>query len=200
MNFSDKTIGFAMTGSHCTHDEVLPQMARLVEYGARVIPILSHTVALVDSRFGTAEYWKKKVYEITGEKPLMSIPEVEPLGPSGILDCLVIAPCTGNSLARLANAMTDGPVLMAAKAQMRNHRPVVLAISTNDALGLNAANLAKLLVAKDVYFVPFGQDNPQKKPKSMVAQMELIPETCLSAINGQQFQPLLVEKYRTLTS
>src|SRR5690606_6289445 len=128
------------------------------------------------------------------------IPEVEPLGPSGLLDCLVIAPCTGNTLARLANALTDGPVLMAAKAQMRNHRPVVLAISTNDALGLNAANIAKLLAAKDIYFVPFGQDNPQQKPKSMVAQMELIPETCLSAINGQQIQPLVVEKYRTLTS
>lgn len=200
MNFADKTIGFAMTGSHCTHDEVLPQMVRLVELGARVIPILSHTVATVDSRFGTAEDWKKKVYEITGEKALMTIPEVEPFGPKGIIDCLVIAPCTGNSIARLANALTDGPVLMAAKAQMRNHRPVVLAISTNDALGLNAANLAKLLAAKDIYFVPFGQDHPHKKPKSMVAQMDLIPETCMSAMKGQQFQPILVEKYRPLTS
>jgi dipicolinate synthase subunit B len=200
MNFMDKTIGFALTGSHCTHDEVLPQMARLVDLGARVVPIVSHTVAQVDSRFGTAEDWKRKVCDITGETPLMTIPEVEPLGPKGLIDCLVVAPCTGNSLARLANALTDGPVLMAAKAQMRNHRPVVLAISTNDALGLNAANLAKLLAAKDIYFVPFGQDNPQQKPKSMVAQMELIPETCLSAMQGQQFQPLLVEKYRAITS
>lgn len=200
MKFTDKTIGFALTGSHCTHDEVLPQMVRLVEMGARVIPILSHTVATVDSRFGTAEDWKRKVYEITGEQPRMTIPEVEPLGPSNLLDCLVIAPCTGNSLARLANALTDSPVLMAAKAQMRNHGPVILAISTNDALGLNASNLAKLLSARDVYFVPFGQDHPHKKPKSMVAQMDQIPETCLSAMKGQQIQPLLVEKYRTLTS
>lgn len=200
MNFSGKTIGFAMTGSHCTHDQVLPQMVRIVEMGAHVIPILSHTVATVDSRFGTAEDWKRKVYKITGEKPLTTIPEVEPLGPSEKLDCLVIAPCTGNSIARLANALTDSPVLMAAKAQMRNHRPVVLAISTNDALGLNAINLAKLLSAKDIYFVPFGQDHPHKKPKSMVAQMELIPQTCMSAMEGRQFQPLLVEKYVSLPS
>lgn len=200
MNFAGLTIGFAMAGSHCTHDEVLPQMKRLIELGARIIPIISHTVATVDSRFGTAEDWKRKIKEITGETPLMSIPEVEPLGPKGLLDCLVIAPCTGNTLARLANAITDGPILMAAKAQMRNHRPVVLAISTNDALGLNAANLARLLAAKDIYFVPFGQDNPEKKPKSMVARMELIPETCLAAIEGKQLQPLLVEKYHYLTS
>lgn len=200
MNFEGLTIGFALSGSHCTHDEVLPQMKRLVEEGARIIPILSHTVATVDSRFGTAEDWKRQIVEMTGETPLMTIPEVEPLGPQGLLDCLVIAPCTGNTLARLANAISDGPVLMAAKAQMRNHRPVVLAISTNDALGLNAVNLARLLPAKDLYFVPFGQDHPEKKPKSMVARMELIPETCLSAIEGRQLQPLIVEKYRDFTS
>nr|WP_255526388.1 dipicolinate synthase subunit B [Thermoactinomyces sp. CICC 24227] len=194
------TIGFGMTASHCTHDEVLPQMKRLVELGANVIPVISHTVATVDSRFGTAEDWKKKIKEITGRPPLMTIPEVEPFGPEKSLDCYVIAPCTGNSLAKLANALTDSPVLMAAKAQMRNHRPVVVAISTNDALGLNAVNLAKLLAAKDIYFVPFGQDAPEKKPKSMVARMELIPETCLAAIEGKQLQPLIVEKYRDLTS
>ncbi|SFJ23703.1 dipicolinate synthase subunit B [Thermoflavimicrobium dichotomicum] len=200
MNFHNATIGFALTGSHCTHDEVLPQMKRLVELDAQVIPIISHTVATVDSRFGKASDWIKQIEEITGRKPLMSIPETEPFGPKKMLDCLVIAPCTGNSLARLANALTDGPVLMAAKAQMRNHRPVVLAISSNDALGLNAANLAKLLAAKDIYFVPFGQDNPEGKPKSMVARMELIPETCLAAMNGRQLQPLIVEKYRYLTT
>ncbi|SHF32521.1 dipicolinate synthase subunit B [Seinonella peptonophila] len=200
MNFHGKTIGFALTGSHCTHDEVLPEMKRLVSLGADVIPILSHTVATVDSRFGTAEDWKQRVIEITGNTPLMTVPETEPLGPSQKLDCLVIAPCTGNTMARLANALTDGPVLMAAKAQIRTHRPVVLAISTNDALGFNAANIAKLLPAKDFYFVPFGQDNPEKKPKSMVARMEMIPETCFEAIVGKQIQPLIVEKYRDLTS
>lgn len=200
MNFEGKTIGFGMTGSHCTHDEVLPQMKRFVELGARVIPILSHTVATVDSRFGNAEDWKKKIIEITGETPLMTIPETEPLGPSKLLDCYVIAPCTGSSMARLANAFTDGPILMAAKAQMRNHRPVVVAISTNDALGINAVNLARLLATKDIYFVPFGQDDPEKKPKSMVARMDLIPDTCLAAMEGKQLQPMVVEKYRYLTS
>ncbi|MBD1373485.1 dipicolinate synthase subunit B [Hazenella sp. IB182357] len=200
MNFEGFTIGFGMTGSHCTHDEVLPQMKRLVNLGARVIPIISHTVATVDSRFGTAEDWFEQISDITGEKVLTTIPETEPLGPSKLLDCYVIAPLTGNSLARLANALTDGPILMAAKAQMRTHRPVVLAISTNDALGFNSANLATLLMAKDIYFVPFGQDAPEKKPKSMVARMELIPETCMMAIENRQIQPLIVEKYRDLTS
>jgi dipicolinate synthase subunit B len=196
MDFRGKTIGFGLTGSHCTHDEVLPQLERLVELGANVIPLITHTVATVDTRFGTAEDWKRKIRDITGKTPLMTMQEAEPLGPSKALDCYVIAPCTGNSLARLANAITDSPVLMAAKATMRNHRPVVVAISTNDALGLNAANLAKLLTAKDIYFVPFGQDAPEKKPKSMVARMELIPETCLAAMEGRQIQPMIVEKFR----
>lgn len=200
MKFEGITVGFALSGSHCTHDEVLPQMSRLVELGANVIPIISHTVATVDTRFGTAEDWKAKIEEITGKRPLGTIQETEPLGPSKMLDCLVVAPCTGNTLARLANALTDGPVLMAAKAQMRNHRPVVLAISTNDALGLNAQNLARLLVSKDIYFVPFGQDAPEKKPKSMVARMELIPDTVLAAVEGRQLQPLIVEKYRYFPS
>ncbi|MFC4077887.1 dipicolinate synthase subunit B [Salinithrix halophila] len=200
MDLTGKTIGFGLTGSHCTHDEVLPQMERFVELGARVIPIVSHTVQKVDSRFGTAKDWMEKIKGITNEKIYASVPEVEPIGPKNLLDCMLIAPCTGNSLARLANALTDGPVLMAAKAQMRNHRPVVLAISTNDALGLNAANLARLLAAKDIYFVPFGQDNPEGKPKSMVARMDLIPETVQAAMDGYQLQPLIVEKYRDLTS
>ncbi|PTX58636.1 dipicolinate synthase subunit B [Melghirimyces profundicolus] len=200
MNLEGKTIGFGMTGSHCTHDEALPQMKRLVELGARVIPILSHTVQTVDSKFGDAADWLKKIKEITGEKIITSVPEAEPIGPKKLLDGMLIAPCTGNSLARLANALTDGPVLMAAKAQMRNQRPVVLAISTNDALGLNAANLARLLPARHIYFVPFGQDSPEKKPNSLVARMELIPETVESAINGRQIQPLIVEKYRDLIS
>ncbi len=200
MSLEGKRIGFALTGSHCTHAEVLPQMKRLTQAGARVIPIVSHTVATVDSRFGTADSWLSKIKEITSEPMISTIPEAEPIGPKKLLDCLVIAPCTGNSLARLANALTDGPVLMAAKAQMRNGRPVVLAISTNDALGLNAANLARLLPAKNIYFVPFGQDAPDKKPNSLVARMELIPETCEAAMEGSQFQPILVEKYRYLPS
>jgi dipicolinate synthase subunit B len=196
VNMEGKTIGFGLTGSHCTHDEVLPQMERLVSLGARVVPILSHTVQTVDSKFGEAVEWLRKIRTISGEEPITTIPEAEPIGPKKLLDCMVIAPCTGNSLARLANALTDGPVLMAAKAQMRNQRPVVVAISTNDALGLNAANLARLLPARNIYFVPFGQDNPFVKPNSLVADMEQIPETVAAAMRGEQIQPLIVEKYR----
>lgn len=132
--------------------------------------------------------------EITGNDIISTIVEAEPLGPSKLLDVMVIAPCTGNTTSKLANAMTDSPVLMAAKAQMRNQRPLVLAISTNDGLGLNAANIAKLLVAKNIYFVPFGQDNPVQKPNSLVARMDLVPETCIAALEGRQLQPLLVER------
>ncbi|MCS1351259.1 dipicolinate synthase subunit B [Mechercharimyces sp. CAU 1602] len=200
MNIAGKTIGFALTGSHCTHDEVLPQMQRLVDEGARIIPIVSYTVANVDSKFGAAEKWLAKIREITGEKIIATIPEAEPIGPKKWLDCLVIAPCTGGTLARLANAVTDSPVLMAAKAQMRTYRPVVVGISTNDALGLNAANIAKLLPIGELFFVPFGQDNPEAKPKSMVARMEQIPETVEAALEMRQIQPMIVEKYRDLTS
>ncbi|MEN9405866.1 MAG: hypothetical protein RLZ12_150 [Bacillota bacterium] len=188
------TIGFGLTGSHCTYNLVLPTMEHMVEQGANVIPIISQTVANTDTRFGNAKSWLAKIKQITGKDSLTSIPEVEPFGPKKNLDCLVIAPCTGNTLARIANAITDGPILMAVKAQLRTHRPVVLAISTNDALGFNASNLAKLLVAKDLYFVPFGQDDPHGKPKSMVAEMSLIEQACQAAMQGKQLQPLILAK------
>ncbi|WP_147675205.1 dipicolinate synthase subunit B [Numidum massiliense] len=198
MDFSGKTVGFGLTGSHCTHDEVLPQMERLVQLGATVLPIVTYTVANVDSKFGEAKEWLEKIKRITGEHIISTIPEAEPFGPSKRLDVMLIAPCTGNSLAKLANALTDSPVLMAAKATMRNRRPVVVAVSTNDGLGFNAANLAKVLVAKNLYFVPFGQDSPETKPNSLVARMELIPETCWEALQNKQIQPMVVEKYRYL--
>ncbi|CAJ1002491.1 MULTISPECIES: dipicolinate synthase subunit B [Brevibacillus] len=190
-----KTIGFGLSGSHCTLDETMPQIKRLVDAGARVIPIVSQTIMTTDTRFGTSESWQRKLVEITGESLIASIPEAEPLGPSKLLDVMVIAPCTGSTTSRLANAITDSPVLMAAKATMRNLRPVVIAISTNDGLGLNAANIAKLLAAKNIYFVPFGQDAPEKKPNSLVARMDLILETCEAALEGRQLQPLLIERY-----
>ncbi len=174
----------------------MPQIKRLVDAGARVVPIVTNTLLTTDTRFGTSESWQKQLVDITGEKLITTIPEAEPLGPSKLLDVMVIAPCTGNTTSRLANAITDSPVLMAAKATMRNLRPVVIAISTNDGLGLNAANIAKLLAAKNVYFVPFGQDAPDKKPTSLVARMELILETCEAALEGRQLQPLLIERYQ----
>ncbi|MEK3786643.1 MULTISPECIES: dipicolinate synthase subunit B [Paenibacillus] len=195
MNWQGKTVGYAITGSHCTFEEVMPVIQRFVDSGAKVIPIVSNTVMTTDTRFGTSQSWQKQLKDITGNDIISTIVEAEPLGPSQLLDVLVIAPCTGNSISRLANAMTDSPVLMAAKAQMRNGRPLVLAISTNDGLGLNAANIAKLLVAKNIYFVPFGQDNPQQKPNSLVAKMSIIPEACYAAIQGQQLQPMIIERH-----
>ena len=196
MIWQGKTVGFALTGSHCTFSEVMPHVRRFVEEGARVIPIISYSIATTDTRFGTAEQWQKQLKEITGNDIIATIVDAEPLGPSRLLDILVIAPCTGNTTSKLANAMTDSPVLMAAKAQMRNQRPLVLAISTNDGLGLNAANIAKLLIMKHVYFVPFGQDAPEQKPNSLVARMDLIMETCEAALMGKQLQPMLIERFK----
>lgn len=196
MNWNGKNVGFALSGSHCTFEEVMPQIDRFVKAGAKVFPIVSYSLMTTDTRFGKAEDWQKQLKEITGNDIISSIVDAEPLGPSKLLDILVIAPCTGNTTSKLANAMTESPVLMAAKAQMRNQRPVVLAISTNDGLGLNAANIAKLLMAKYIYFVPFGQDAPEKKPNSLVAKMDLIMETCAAALEGKQLQPLIIERYK----
>ncbi|MET3288550.1 UNVERIFIED_CONTAM: dipicolinate synthase subunit B [Brevibacillus sp. OAP136] len=190
-----KTIGFGLSGSHCTFEETMPQIQRLKDAGARVIPIVSNTLMTTDTRFGTSASWQQKLRDLTGEELISTIPAAEPLGPTKLLDVMVIAPCTGSTTSRLANAITDSAVLMAAKATMRNLRPLVLAISTNDGLGLNAANIAKLLAAKNIYFVPFGQDAPDKKPNSLVARMELLKETCEAALDGKQLQPLLIERF-----
>lgn len=189
-----KTIGWGLTGSHCTFEETMPEIKRVVEAGARVIPVVSHTVMTTDTRFGKSADWQQQLYDITGEKIISTIAEAEPLGPSKLFDVMVIAPCTGNTTSRLANAITDSAVLMAAKATMRNLHPLVLAISTNDGLGLNFANIAKLVNSKNLFFVPFGQDAPEKKPNSLVARMDLIKETCEAALDGKQLQPLLIER------
>lgn len=175
----------------------MPQVQRFVDLGAQVVPIVSTSVMNTDTRFGTADNWQKQLKDITGNDIISTIVDAEPLGPSKRLDVLVIAPCTGNTTSKLANAMTDSPVLMAAKAMLRNLRPVVLALSTNDGLGLNAANIAKLLVAKNIYFVPFGQDSPVAKPNSLVADMNLIPEACYAAMQGKQYQPMLVQRVQS---
>ncbi|WP_139488929.1 dipicolinate synthase subunit B [Brevibacillus dissolubilis] len=194
-DLTGKTIGFGLTGSHCTFEETMPQIQRLVDAGARVVPVVTNTIMTTDTRFGTSEGWQKQLLEITGEKIISTIPEAEPLGPSKLFDVMVIAPCTGNTTSRLANAITDSAVLMATKATMRNLRPVVLAISTNDGLGLNAANIAKLMATKNIYFVPYGQDDPVKKPNSLVARMDLIQETIEAALEGRQLQPVLIERF-----
>ncbi|MFC7784318.1 MULTISPECIES: dipicolinate synthase subunit B [unclassified Rossellomorea] len=195
MSVKGKRIGFGLTGSHCTYDAVFPEIERLVNNGAEVMPIVTSTVMNTETRFGKGEDWIKRIEDVTGHKVIDSIVKAEPLGPKIPLDCMVIAPLTGNSMSKFANAMTDSPVLMAAKATLRNHRPVVLGISTNDALGLNGVNLMRLISTKDIYFIPFGQDAPVSKPKSMVARMTLIQETIEEAIEGRQLQPVVIERY-----
>jgi dipicolinate synthase subunit B len=185
------TLGWALCGSHHTLGTVLPVMERMRREGAEIVPILSETLRTTVTRHGTPEEWWSRIAEAAGRPPLTTIPEVEPFGPAGTLDALLIAPCTGATLAKLALAITDSAPLMAAKAQLRNDRPVVVALSTNDALGLNARNLATLLVCRQVYFVPFGQDAPHAKPHSLVAHFELCPETVAAALEGRQLQPLL---------
>ncbi|MCY8490176.1 dipicolinate synthase subunit B [Bacillus atrophaeus] len=196
MSFKGKRIGFGLTGSHCTYEAVFPQIEALVKEGAEVRPVVTFTVKSTDTRFGEGAEWIKKIEELTGYEAIDSIVKAEPLGPKLPLDCMIIAPLTGNSMSKLANAMTDSPVLMAAKATIRNNRPVVLGISTNDALGLNGTNLMRLMSTKNIFFIPFGQDDPYKKPNSMVAKMELLPQTVEKALSHQQLQPILVENYQ----
>jgi len=189
-----KRIGFGLTGSHCSYHLVFPELKRLVALGAEVIPIISFTVKGTDTKFGEAAAHVAKIEEITGKEVIDSMPKAEPLGPKNPLDLMVVAPLTGNSLSKLANALTDSPVLMAAKATLRNRRNVVLGISTNDALGLNGVNLMRLLSSKHMYFIPFGQDNPEKKPTSLVASMEYLVPTIEAALDDKQLQPLIICK------
>lgn len=196
MQLKGKRIGFGLTGSHCTYDAVVPQIKKLVDEGAEVLPVVTHTVQSTNTRFGEGEEWVEKLETLTGNKIIDSIVKAEPLGPKIPLDCMVIAPLTGNSMSKFANAMTDSPVLMAAKATLRNYKPVVLGISTNDALGLNGTNLMRLMATKNIYFIPFGQDAPFNKPNSMVAQMNKLYDTVLQALEGKQLQPVIIERFK----
>ena len=183
-------IGFALCGSFCTYERVFPVMEALAAEH-RVIPIFSGAAATLDSRFGKAAEFLARAEEICGSPPLLTVPDVEPIGPKKMLDVLVIAPCTGNTLAKLAHSIADGAVTMAAKSHLRNGRPLVIAVSTNDALAGAAENIGRLLNRKHCYFVPFGQDDPAKKPTSMVAHFEMIPQTVEAAMDGRQVQPLI---------
>ena len=184
-------IGFAMCGSFCTHEKALAALKRLTEEYETVIPIVSENAAFTDTRFGSSDMLLENLEEITGNEVLYDIPSVEPLGPKGLVDVLVIAPATGNTIGKLANGIADTAVTMAAKSHLRNGRPVVLAVSTNDGLAGSARNIGELLARKNYYFVPFGQDDPKKKPTSLVADFQLINETVASALLGRQLQPLL---------
>lgn len=186
------TVGFALCGSFCTYEPVLSALATLARTYETVLPIMSFVSLETDSRFGTAESFRKRITEICGRPIISTIAAAEPIGPKKLLDILVIAPCTGNTLAKLANGIADTPVTLACKAHLRNAKPVVVAVSTNDGLAGNAANLGQLLNRRNFYFVPFGQDSPVKKPCSLVADMALLPQTVALALRGQQLQPLLL--------
>lgn len=192
MQLAGIKIGLGLTASFCTLEPVIQRIEQFVRDGAEIYPIMTREAATVDTRYGEARQWMDRLTRITGKQIITSIVEVEPIGPRNMVDVVVVAPCTGNTLAKLANGITDGAVLMAAKAQLRNQRPVVVAISTNDGLGLNARNLAGLLNARNVYFVPFGQDSPQHKPNSLIAKMDLLGATIVEALRGRQLQPLIV--------
>ncbi len=194
MLLQGKRIGLGITASHCTYEDVVPKIENLRKAGATVVPIITHSVLTAATRFGTGEEWIKKIEALSGEKVVSSIVEAEPFGPKNPLDCMVIAPMTGNSISKFANAATDSPVLMAAKATLRNGSPVVLGISTNDALGLNGVNIMRLLNSKNIYFIPFGQDDPYNKPNSLISDFTKMVETVEHAIyHKKQLQPLFIQ-------
>lgn len=189
-----KRIGLGITASHCTYEDVVPKIQSLREVGAIVVPIITHSVLTAATRFGTGEEWIAKIEEAAGAKVVSTIMEAEPFGPREPLDAMVIAPMTGNSISKFANAATDSPVLMAAKATLRNGSPVILGISTNDALGLNGINIMKLLNAKNVYFIPFGQDDPYLKSTSLISDFSKMKDTVVSAVvHKKQLQPIIIQ-------
>lgn len=184
-------IGFAFTGSFCTFARVIPQLREIANEGADILPIISGSVDNLDTKFGSAEEWKSGIENICGKKVIKTIIEAEPIGPLALLDILVVAPCTGNTLGKLANGITDTSVTMACKAHLRNSRPILIALATNDGLGANARNLGMLLNMKNIFFVPFGQDDPVIKHNSLMAKFDLIIPAIQQALNGKQMQPLL---------
>ncbi len=184
------TVGFAMCGSFCTFSKAFEQMRRLAESGYDVIPIMSKNACSTDTRFGRAEETVKKAEEITGKKVLKTSVETEPIGPKDMCDLLIIAPCTGNTLAKLALGVTDTSVTMAAKSHLRVQKPVLLCVATNDALGASAQNIGRLLNTKNIYFVPLRQDDPVKKPNSLVADFDKIESSAEAALKRVQIQPV----------
>lgn len=192
MRLNGKKIGFAITGSFCTLDKAINELQKFVAEGADVFPIISYSVNEFDTRFGKASEWKSKIEVITGKKPIASIVDAEPIGPKSYLDVVIVLPCTGNTLAKIAGGITDTPVTMAVKAHLRNNKPVVISLSTNDALSANAKNLGLLLNARNIFFVPFSQDDPYKKYTSIIAKTDLAVDTVIEAMNGRQIQPLII--------
>lgn len=183
-------IGFAMCGSYCTHAVALRELEKLKCNGADILPIISENVYNTDTRFGSAEVLKQRLYEICGRKCIHTVVAAEPLGPSVPLEALIICPCTGNTLAKMAGGITDTAVTMAAKAHLRSDRPLIIALASNDAMSANLGNIAALLNRKCVYFVPMRQDDPSGKPHSLVADFSLLQATFDEAMRGKQYRKL----------
>lgn len=192
MELKDKKIGFVFTGSFCTFNKTIEELKKMVKLNAKIIPIMSEHSYTMDTKFGSAEEFKKQIEEITGQKILHTIQDVEPLGPKDMLDIIVVAPASGNTMAKLANDIIDGTAPMAVKSHLRREKPVVIAISTNNGLSGAAVNIGKLLNMRHYYFVPFGQDNPITKPRSLVFKPEMLIKTIESALDGEQIEPIIL--------
>ncbi len=186
-----KVFGFAMCGSFCTFTKVIDQMRAIADAGYGILPIMSSNAYSTDTRFGRASDFVWEVEDICGRKVLKSIVDTEPIGPKGLVDLMIVAPCTGNTLAKLACGITDTPVTMAVKSSLRVGTPVVLAVATNDALAASAQNIGRLLNTKHIFFVPLRQDDPEKKPNSLVCDFSKLLPTCLAALDGKQIEPVI---------
>lgn len=191
MNLKGLKLGVALCGSYCTYDVIFREIEKLVEMGVDIYPIMSKNAYTIDTRFGKAEDFNLRLEHLTGKKIINTIVDAEPLGPKDMIDAILIAPCTGNTMAKIASAITDTSVTMAVKGLMRNQKPIIIALATNDGLGLNLKNIATLMSLKNFYFVPLGQDSYCKKPNSLISHMELIPETIEKALKNEQLQPVL---------
>ncbi len=191
MDLKNKKIGFAMCGSFCTFKRALEALGSLIDEGAEVFPIMSETSYQTDTRFGSAKFFVDEIESMTGKKIIKSVKEAEPIGPKNLLDLLIVLPCTGNSLAKIAGGIADTSVTMAIKAHLRNRKPVLIAVSTNDGLGTAAKNIGHLLNCKNMYFLPLTQDDCIKKPNSIVADFNKIIPAAKNALDGNQLQPLL---------
>ena len=185
-------VGFAFCGSFCTYDKAIAALERVKADFGDVTPIVSERGADLDTRFGNAHDFMREIERICDKRVITTIQAAEPIGPKGLLDLLIVAPCTGNTLAKLAAGVTDSSVTMAAKAHLRNGRPLVIAVSTNDGLAASARNIGELLCRKNIYFVPFRQDDPSGKPFSLVADFGLVSQTAQAALEGRQLQPILL--------
>lgn len=192
MKFKDLKIGFALTGSFCTFSKTIPKIKELVDEGAKVLPIMSFNAYNLDTKFGKAKDFIAQIENITGNEIIHTIQGAEPIGPKNLTDIMIIAPTTGNTIAKLANGITDTPVTMAAKSHLRNERPLIIAISTNDALSSSAKNIGTLLNKRNFYFVPFSQDNPITKPRSIVFDENYIIKTIEYALNREQIEPIIL--------